>query len=118
MTDEDRSTIARACNVANTPCIIITHGTDTMIETAKAVSDLLGSSVSHRIRRIVLTGAAQPACMRDSDAEFNLGSALATCIDGNVGIRIAMNGIHFWHACRKNPKTGIFEEYHESQSAA
>ena len=118
MNDIDRSMIARVCQNADTSCIIITHGTDTMIETARAINDLLGSAVSHRILRIVLAGAAQPACVLGSDAEFNLGLALATCLDGHVGIRIAMNGVHEWHACRKNPKTGVFEEFLEPPTTA
>lgn len=114
MTDHDRSMVAYACDSANTPCIIITHGTDTMIDTAKAIKDLMGSRVTHRILRVVLTGASQPACMQRSDAEFNLGLALATCLVGHVGIHIAMNGVHQSNACRKNPQTGVFEEFLKS----
>jgi L-asparaginase len=58
----------------------------------------------------VLTGAAQPASMSESDADFNLGFALAVAQIKPDGVYVAMNGRAFdWNACRKNPETGVFE---------
>lgn len=104
MTEDDREVIARACAQVKTTKIIITHGTDTMLQTARTIGDVL-----ERHYTVVITGAAQPACMRNSDAEFNLGLALATCLSAMSGIYIAMNGVRPSHLCQKNPQTGVFE---------
>jgi L-asparaginase len=104
LTDEDRKEILRVCNVTTTLKILITHGTDTMKETA----EVLSKAVDVRCT-IVLTGASIPAAMLGSDAELNLGLALGACLFAPPGIYIAMNGVHLWNACTKNPTTGIFE---------
>ena len=85
MTDQDRQSVLDA--VLHTSCdrIVITHGTDTMVETAK----VLTTSVS---KVIVLTGAMEPACFKTSDAPFNLGCAVAAVQCLPHGVYIAMNG--------------------------
>ncbi len=105
MTEEDREIIARNCISCAEGRIVITHGTDTMVKTAK----LLASRVSDKT--IVLTGAMIPYKFGSSDGFFNLGSALAFAQILPHGIYIAMNGRYFhWHNVIKNTKTGFFEE--------
>lgn len=83
--------------------MIITHGTDTMAETAAALSDIGDKT-------IVLFGAMQPARMRRSDAVFNLGFAMAAATLLEPGIYIAMNGEVFEAGkVRKNLRAGRFE---------
>ncbi|MBU1564205.1 MAG: asparaginase [Proteobacteria bacterium] len=85
MTDQDRKLIAET--VANDPCdrILITHGTDTMVETAKALTTIARKT-------IVLTGALEPALFKTSDAVFNIGCALGAVQSLKPGVYIAMNG--------------------------
>jgi len=85
MDDDDRSAIADAVNNCDEERIIITHGTDTMTDTARA----LGKQTK---KTVVLTGALAPAIFKDSDAMFNLGSALATVQTKEAGVFIVMNG--------------------------
>lgn len=86
--DADRATIARAAAEAPERRIVITHGTDTMTETAKALAGIAGKT-------IVLVGALAPARFADSDATFNLGMAFATAQIAPAGVWIAMNGTIF-----------------------
>ncbi len=105
ITDEDREIIALNCLKTKEKRIIITHGTDTMVETA--------SVVAHRIKdkTIVLTGAMVPYTFGSSDGLFNLGSALAYVQVLPAGVYIVMNGRYFhYDNVRKNKKTGEFEE--------
>lgn len=105
MADEDREIITQNCLKAKEDKIIITHGTDTMAETAK----YLAQKVKHKT--IVLTGAMVPYTFGSSDGLFNLGCALAFVQTLPQGIYIAMNGRYFHHDnVRKNKKTGEFEE--------
>jgi L-asparaginase len=105
MTDADRQVILEQCLQAKEDRIIITHGTDTMEETAKT----LGRSL--REKTVVLTGAMIPYKFGSSDGLFNLGSALAFAQTLAPGVYIAMNGRFFqWNNVRKNRKTGEFEE--------
>jgi L-asparaginase len=84
--------------------IVITHGTDTMVETARA----LAAGVQHKT--IVITGAMIPYAFGSSDGLFNLGSALSFAQVLPPGVYIAMNGQHFaWDKVRKNRETGVFE---------
>ena len=104
MTDADRDRIVRNCRQCDEPCIVITHGTDTMVETAAA----LARSVPGKT--IVLTGAMIPYAFGSSDGLFNLGSALSLVQVLAPGVYIAMNGRHFaWNKVRKNRETGVFE---------
>lgn len=105
MTDEDRQLIAYQCNNCEETQIVITHGTDTMSETAK----MLAKEVKDKT--IVLTGAMIPIKFGSSDGLFNLGSALAFAQTLPVGVYVAMNGRCFnWDNVRKNRQTGVFEE--------
>ena len=104
MTDADRDLIVRNCQQCDEACIVITHGTDTMVESAAA----LARGVSGKT--IVLTGAMIPYAFGSSDGLFNLGSALSLVQVLPPGIYIAMNGRHFqWDRVRKNRETGVFE---------
>ncbi len=104
MTEDDRALIAQ--HVLNAPesRVVITHGTDTMVETAKALAARV------RDKTVVLTGAMVPYKFGSSDGLFNLGSALAFAQTLPPGVYIAMNGRYFPAGkVRKNRQTGMFE---------
>jgi len=105
MDDGGRAQIVARCRAAAEPAIVITHGTDTMVETARSLAEagLAGKT-------IVLTGAMVPYAFGSSDGLFNLGSALSFVQVLPPGVYVAMNGRHFpWDAVRKNRETGVFE---------
>jgi len=105
MTDADREIIIEHCRNAPESRIVITHGTDTMVETARALA------ASIRDKTIVLTGAMVPYKFGSSDGLFNLGSALAFVQTLPAGVYVAMNGRYFpADRVRKNRRTGMFEE--------
>lgn len=105
MTDSDRKIILENCKKTKEDRILIIHGTDTMIETAK----VLGNSIKNKT--IVLTGAMIPYKFGSSDGLFNLGSALAFAQSLPHGVYIAMNGRYFaWSKVRKIKETGEFGE--------
>lgn len=105
MTEADRETIVRNCQQCAEDRIIITHGTDTMVETAQKLGETM------RGKTIVLTGAMIPLTFGSSDGLFNLGSAIAFVQSLPQGIYIAMNGRYFtWDNVRKNRQLGLFEE--------
>jgi L-asparaginase len=105
MTDDDRELIAEHCTKSPEDKIIITHGTDTMAETAQ----LLSQRITHKT--IVITGAMVPYKFGSSDGLFNLGSALAFVQTLPHGVYVAMNGRYFnANNVRKNKLTGEFEE--------
>ena len=105
MTDADRELIAHQCNHCEETSIVITHGTDTMADTAKYLADKV------KEKTIVLTGAMIPIKFGSSDGLFNLGSALAFSQTLPAGVYVAMNGRYFhWDNVRKNKETGVFEE--------
>ncbi|GAB5483303.1 MAG: asparaginase domain-containing protein [Parasphingorhabdus sp.] len=85
LTDDDRQAIHDAVAVSDADKILVTHGTDTMVQTGKVLADITDKT-------IVLTGAMQPATLRNSDAEFNVGFALAATQTLPHGVYIAMNG--------------------------
>ncbi len=104
MTAGDRSTIAANCREAPEDRIVITHGTDTMTDTAR----VLAREVPEKT--IVLTGAMIPIAFGSSDGLFNLGGALTAVQALPHGVFIAMNGRIFpWDNVRKNRDTGVFE---------
>jgi L-asparaginase len=104
MTDDDRRLIVRSCASCDESHIVVTHGTDTMVETAAA---LAGGAPG---KTIVLTGAMIPYAFGSSDGLFNLGSALSFVQTLPAGVYIAMNGQCFrWDAVRKNRDSGAFE---------
>ena len=105
MSDEDRQLIVDQCRKSKEDRILVTHGTDTMELTAKALGEVI------RDKTVVLTGAMVPYKFGSSDGLFNLGSALALVQTLPHGVYIAMNGRFFsWDNVRKNRKTGEFEE--------
>ena len=104
MDDAGRARIVERCRAARETAIVVTHGTDTMVETARALAAAgLGKTV-------VLTGAMVPYAFGSSDGLFNLGSALSFVQVLPPGVYVAMNGRHFpWDAVRKDRTTGTFE---------
>lgn len=105
MTDSDRLMIADKCNNTAAGKIVITHGTDTMVETGKKLAGLV------KDKTVVLTGAMIPYKFGSSDGLFNLGSALAFVQALPHGVYVAMNGRYFnWDNVWKNKQTGQFEE--------
>src|SRR3989344_3833446 len=104
MTDEDRELIKKACEGAIADKILITHGTDTMIETARLLSTIPNKA-------IILTGASQPYRFRESDAEFNIGVAIGALNILENGVYIAMNGrVYEWDKCVKSPDGRFLEK--------
>lgn len=91
--DDDRALIATRVEVSNARRVVITHGTDTMTNTAQVLSDRLGTDCGGRT--IVLVGALAPARFAESDAAFNLGMAFATVQVASPGVYITMNGTVF-----------------------
>ena len=108
MTGDHRAVIVEQCRGADERRILVTHGTDTMIETARALAKALPTIGD---KTIVLTGAMVPYAFGSSDGLFNLGSALSFVQVLPAGVYVAMNGRCFeWNRVRKNRGTGIFEE--------
>src|SRR6187401_2056738 len=109
MTDDDRARIVTRCAECMEREIVVTHGTDTMVETARALADGVAD------KTVVLTGAMIPYAFGSSDGLFNLGSALSFAQVLPAGIYIAMNGRHFtWNNVRKNREAGVFEAAEET----
>jgi len=105
MTAEDRELIVHQCNNCEEDRIVITHGTDTMADTAKVLAQKVKN------KTVILTGAMIPIKFGSSDGLFNLGSALAFAQTLSAGVYVAMNGRYFTaDNVRKNKQTGIFEE--------
>ena len=103
MTDKDRRLIRDAVEASDAEHVLITHGTDTMPETALALQGIPGKT-------IVLTGALTPARFRDSDAVFNIGMAVATVQTAEPGVYLAMSGQVFEAGkVRKNREENRFE---------
>jgi L-asparaginase len=105
MTDTDRALIVQNCRESPEERIVITHGTDTMTDTAAAVAR------ASLAKTIVLTGAMVPYAFGSSDGLFNLGSALSFVQVLPPGVYVAMNGKCFpWDRVRKNRDRAEFEE--------
>jgi len=106
MTDQDRDVIVHSCKNNQSSMIIITHGTDTMVETA---TKLANAKIEGKT--IILTGAMVPyAFGSSSDGFFNLGSTLAFVQVLRPGVFVCMNGRFFkWDNVKKNKSTGYFE---------
>src|SRR4051794_25198819 len=105
MDDAGRAAIVSRCREAPEKTIVITHGTDTMVDTARVLA-----AAGLDDRTIVLTGAMVPYAFGSSDGLFNLGSALSFVQVLPPGVYVAMNGRHFrWDAVRKNRENGVFE---------
>jgi L-asparaginase len=104
MTDADRARVVARCVECPERHVVVTHGTDTMAETARALA------AGVRDKTIVLTGAMVPYAFGSSDGLFNLGSAVSFAQVLPPGVYIAMNGQCFlWDRVRKNQETGVFE---------
>ena len=101
--EKERNLIHAAVEASDASHILITHGSDTMIETAKVLSDIEGKT-------IVMTGALNPARFRDSDAIFNIGCAVGSVQCLPAGVYIAMNGkVWIPEEVRKNRRENRFE---------
>ena len=108
MTDAGRRQILERCVAVPETRIVITHGTDTMAETAA----LLGPELKGKT--VVLTGAMVPYTFGSSDGLFNLGTAMAFVQTLPEGVYVAMNGQYFsWQTVRKDKEKGIFESVPE-----
>ena len=107
MNDDDRALIRKAVDECEHRHILITHGTDTMTRTASALEGVALTAG----KVVVLTGAMAPVRFRQSDAEFNIGSAVGALNSRATGVYIAMNGRVFESgSVRKNREAGCFEE--------
>jgi L-asparaginase len=103
MTDDDRMLIAANCRSVDEDRIVITHGTDTMVDTARVLAREVPG------KTIVLTGAMIPWAFGSSDGLFNLGSALSFVQVLPPGVYVAMNGMFFpWDSVRKDRSAGVF----------
>lgn len=111
MTLADRQAIWQACLNADEDQIIITHGTDTLSQTAEFLADqmaLTNQKMAHKV--IVLTGAMRPFRLGESDASFNIGTAIMAVQTTQPGVYIAMNGRLFnAYQVQKNRERGFFE---------
>lgn len=100
-----RARIVDRCRHCAEAAVLVTHGTDTMVETAHALA-----AAALQDKTVVLTGAMVPYAFGSSDGLFNLGSALSFVQVLPPGVYLAMNGRHFrWDEVRKNKDTGVFE---------
>lgn len=103
LTDDDRVTIRRHIEADDAKLLVVTHGTDTMVQTAAALDGIPGKS-------IVLTGSLTPARFKSTDAIFNIGMAVAAVQIVQPGVYIVMNGQVFTAAnVRKNREANRFE---------
>lgn len=103
ISDRDRAAIRAAVEVRDESRVIVTHGTDTMVETARVLAGIVGKT-------IVMTGALSPARFQASDAVFNIGMAVAAVQTCPPGVWIAMSGQVFpWDHVRKNRGLNRFE---------
>ena len=104
MTDADRQLVLENCRSAAEERIVVTHGTDTMTDTARVLGE------AGLAKTIVLTGAMVPYAFGSSDGLFNLGSALSFVQALPQGVYVAMNGRCFpWDDVTKNRQLGVFE---------
>lgn len=102
ITDDDRIAILQACKDSDASKIVITHGTDTMIKTAELLAQLTDKT-------IVLTGAMLPELFKNSDADFNLGSAVGAATILEPGVYLTMSGCVFkWDEVTFNDATSQF----------
>ena len=108
MSDANRSLVLENCKVVDEDQVVITHGTDTMTETARVVAK------EKLNKTIVFTGAMIPYKFGSSDGLFNFGGALALAQTLPYGVYIVMNGRCFeWDRVKKNKKTGVFEDINQ-----
>jgi L-asparaginase len=104
ITDEDKAVISKTCAEVFMDKIIITYGTDAMADIGEVLAEI-------KNKTIVITGSLKSQLIKDTDAEFNLGFAIAAVQTLPVGIYIAMSGrIYPWNECQKDMRTGQFVE--------
>jgi L-asparaginase len=102
ITDEDRQQILKACKDSELEKIIITHGTDTMVQTAELLDEI-------KDKTIVLTGSFAPELFKNTDADFNIGMAVSAVSILGHGIYIAMNGLIVpWKEISFDNESGCF----------
>lgn len=102
ITDEDRVKLLETCQQLDSDKIIITHGTDTMVETAKVLGEI-------RNKTIIITGAMRPEMFSNSDAGINLGVAIGAIETVEAGVNIAMHGrVMYWKKCQRNLENGKY----------
>ena len=103
ITDDDRELIRATIAAQSARHVLLTHGTDSMVETARVLASVADKT-------IVLTGALSPAHFRGSDAEFNIGTAVGAVQSKPPGVYVAMNG-RIWDPLkvRKNVEANRFE---------
>ena len=103
ITDEDRELVRATIAAQSTEHVLVTHGTDSMVQTGQVLKSIAGKT-------IVMTGALSPARFRGSDAEFNIGCAIGAVQSLPNGVYIAMNGL-IWDPAnvRKNVAANRFE---------
>ncbi len=102
ITGQDRQKIVDTCNNLDNQKIIISHGTDTMMDTAEKLSEIKGKT-------IVITGAMRPERFYNSDAPINIGVAIGAVNVLEKGVYIAMHGrIYPWDQVKRDPQTGQF----------
>ena len=105
MTAADRLRIVDACRESEESRLVITHGTDTMVETARTIA----ADTRLSAKTVVLTGAMVPYAFGSSDGLFNLGSALSFVQTLPAGVYVAMNGRPFaWNEVEKDRAAGVF----------
>ncbi len=110
MTEEQRVLIAASCLSSPQKYVVVIHGTDTMVQTARVVA---GTRTADDRHVVVFTGAMIPYSLEGSDAAFNLGSAMTAAQTMAPGVYICMGGrIFTWDNCIKNKAKGIFETLH------
>lgn len=111
LTEADRALIARRVRASRAQRVLVTHGTDTMVETARALGGVVEKTV-------VLVGSLSPARFKESDAAFNIGFAMAAVQVLRPGVYIAMNGQVFDpERVRKNRAANRFEALPEEERA-
>ena len=104
ITEKDREKILNICKKIKSDKIIITHGTDTMIDTAKKLAVI-------KDKTIIITGAMKPERFSNSDAPINIGMAIGAINVLNFGVYVVMHGkVIPWYNCKRNKKTGQFYE--------
>jgi L-asparaginase len=102
ITDTERDEILKAVQDSDSDKVLITHGTDTMLDTAQKLAMV-------KDKTVVITGATRPERFSDSDAEFNLGSALTALDILENGVYIVMQGLVYpWDKCTRDEVTGRF----------
>ncbi|MDB5244257.1 MAG: Asparaginase, probable [Parcubacteria group bacterium] len=102
---EEKEAVRMACASAADDKIIVTYGTDAMTEIGEILKDI-------RSKTIVIVGALKSQLIKETDAEFNLGFAVAAVQTLPTGVYVAMSGrVYPWDKCKKNMTTGQFEEF-------